>query len=515
MVTSRTPHPVPPWTAALRAWQERAYLQVMSRPDVDTLIMATPGGGKTKFALRVVHALLAAHAADRGLVVCPTNHLRRQWALEAAKVGLQFDPDLGGGLETHDYQGAVVTYQQVCWNPEPFRVGCRTRRTVVIFDEIHHAGDTKGWGQALAQAFGEYPIRRVALSGTPFRSDNTPIPFVRYVEHESRPDFTYSYGEALRDRVCRPILFPTYEGDLSWRSNGQTYHATFRQDLEAARAKERLKTALLQPDWLTTVMQDAHATLRDLRGVHPDVGGLVIAMTQEHARQAVALLKSVTGGPVALAISDDPEASATIQAFGRSRDPWLVAVNMVSEGVDIPRLRVGIFATHVQTEMYFRQVVGRFVRVQPGLGPSQRAYLYLPRDPVLVAYAEAIKAERDHVLQEEAVGDPRATSSVDRPNGSTFVPLAGTARADAVISVELTEPDLPLPVEPVFVQKQQLRERHHHLVAAVARYGRLDHRRIHLELLGRFGGRVETATVTQLERRIRQLERWKDYGYDG
>ena len=130
-----------------------------------------------------------------------------------------------------------------------------------------------------------------------------------------------------------------------------------------------------------------------------DAGGLIVTMNQDHARQVAELVTKITGMRAQVAVSDDPSASKTIETFAHHKtQQWLVAVNMVSEGVDIPRLRVGVYATNVLTEMYFRQVVGRFVRMQDKVPKPQRAWLYLPKDATLVHYAKRIKVERDHVL---------------------------------------------------------------------------------------------------------------------
>jgi hypothetical protein len=96
-------------------------------------------------------------------------------------------------------------------------------------------------------------------------------------------------------------------------------------------------------------------------------------------------------------VSDDPDASKKIASFSGGTRPWLVAVRMVSEGVDIPRLRVGVYASTVVTELFFRQAVGRFVRWTKGL-PSQKAYVYLPDDPRLRTHAFQIAEARRHVL---------------------------------------------------------------------------------------------------------------------
>ena len=527
-----------PWTRKLRIWQDRAYAEVMRHAGSDFLTMACPGAGKTTFGLRIGHARLSDRAVDRIVIVCPTNHLRGQWARAGHSVGIRLDPALTNEqtTEARDYHGAVVTYQQVSQAPKRFAQACTKKRTLVLFDELHHAGDGKRWGQSLQEAF-EGARCRQALSGTPFRSDNVPIPFVRYEDRVSRPDFRYGYAEALADGVCRPILFPAYEGELTWKSAGVEHQATFADPLSTDRARERLKTALLHPDWVGSVLRDAHAQLRELRARdHPAAGGLVIAMNQDHARQIAGQLESIPGHRVPVAISDDPEASGTIQLFGQTSQAWLVAVNMVSEGVDIPRLRVGVYATNVLTEMYFRQAVGRFVRMQPGLPRSQRAYLYLPHDETLVDHARRIQCERDHVLHRR---DPQAGLSLfEAPSerGSTYEPLKGVARPETIIGSEGHTPETPqtfndieedtAPVatspegenpdvsveRPVFEQKDQLRTIHSRLVGSVARTTGKDHRTINQELIRRCGGRIESATIEQLNRRIILLEQWRDKG---
>lgn len=514
---------LPPWSAKLREWQTRAVAAALTHRGADFLATATPAAGKTRFALRVAHQYLSDRAADRVLVVCPTNHLRTQWAAAAGRCGIQLDPALsnGQGCEARDYHGAVVTYQQVCLDPGTFRRTCRSRPTLLIFDELHHAGDGKDWGRALRDAFGQ-AVFRLALSGTPFRSDNNPIPFVRYENGESRADFAYGYAEAIRDDVCRPILFPSYEGELTWLSEGREHTATFEDGLTFERQRERLKTALLQDSWLGPVIADAHAELTRLRRQEqPDAGGLVVAMSQDHARQVADLIARVTGQRAQVAVSDDPAASHTIRAFAEHRSHlWLVAVNMVSEGVDIPRLRVGVYASNVLTEMYFRQVVGRFVRMQDDVPRPQRAWLYLPQDATLVLHATRIKDERDHVLEEVMPSVQRTLFGTAATSLKEYVPLNGVARMAALIGAEEGEADAgesrsPEPVASLHDRKSLLRERHRTLVGAVARKTGIDHRRLNAELIKRTGGRVDQATVQQLERRIVLLERWRDAGYDG
>lgn len=513
--------PLGPWTTPLRLWQDAAYGQVLARTSPDCLVVATPGAGKTTFALRVAHARLAASTISRLIVVCPTNHLRRQWAVAAGRVGLQLDPFVTGDqTEGPDYHGLVVTYQQLCGNAMAYRRACAARPTLVIFDEIHHAGDGKDWGDALRLAF-EGATQRLSLSGTPFRSDAAPIPFVRYQAGVSVSDIVYGYSDALREGVCRPVWFPSYGGTVSWlTANGNPVTASFAEPLPEAQRRERLKAAILHPDWMLTVLLRAQEQLSECRRTHQEAGGLVIAQTQDHARELAGQLRHLTGDPVPVAVSDDPGASQTIQTFAAGRAPWLVAVNMVSEGVDIPRLRVGVFGTNILTEMYFRQVVGRLVRRQAHLRGAQPAYLYIPSDPVLLTFARRISEERDHVLhQSQPVAVPKAGTGGGTVD-SQFRPMVAVARAEDVIAA----PDLftaaapdpsppvtsaPGPVQtPLFARKDTLRQQHKRLVGQLASRTRRSHREINVDLIRVSGSRIESATVEQLETRVRILESW-------
>jgi type I site-specific restriction endonuclease len=271
------------------------------------------------------------------------------------------------------------------------------------------------------------------------------------------------------------------------------------------------------------VITDAHAELRRLRKQEqPDAGGLIVAMNQDHARQVAELVRRITGSRAHVAVSDDPSASKTIATFAHHKtQQWLVAVNMVSEGVDIPRLRVGVYATNVLTEMYFRQVVGRFVRMQEELPKPQRAWLYLPKDATLVHYAKRIKAERDHVLEEIMPSAQRTLFGAAATSLKEYIPLHGIARMDALIGAEDAESaggavkgiaELPVPLHD---KKNELRDQHRSLVGTVARKTGIDHRQLNAELIKQTGGRVDQATVAQLVRRIALLEKWRDSGFNG
>ncbi len=393
-------------TIRLRRWQKTALDAFGARDGDDFLAVATPGAGKTTFALAAARQDLAAHPGRRLVVVAPTQHLKGQWAAAAERFGLHLDPAWTAGeplpAEVH---GIVTTYQQVAG--QAIEVRRIAAGAFGVLDEVHHAGDDRAWGDGVRTAFETAPVR-LCLSGTPFRSDSQAIPFVAYDSGgEAEPDIEYGYGPALADRgVVRPVHFPRLGGEMEWIGpDGSAQSASFDDALDRRLASQRLRTALdVGGEWLPDALARAHAQLLQVRETHPDAGGLVIAMDRDHARAVARLLRDRIGVKAVVATSDDPNASRHISAFATGRDPWLVAVRMVSEGVDIPRLRVGVFATTTTTELFFRQAVGRIVRWVPGAG-RQPSYMFIPDDLRLRSHAQGIAEERRHSLRARGEDD--------------------------------------------------------------------------------------------------------------
>ncbi|HVZ75647.1 MAG TPA: DEAD/DEAH box helicase family protein [Polyangia bacterium] len=383
----------------MRPWQREALARFEASATPSFLAVATPGAGKTTFALTVARRALIARSVRRLVVVVPTQHLKHQWAHAAEALDIHLDPEwsVGYGSLPSDVHGVVATYQQVAADPAAFRP--MVSRALVVLDEVHHAGDSRSWGDGVRMAFDGAP-RRLCLSGTPFRSDQASIPFVRYDGDLAQPDYEYGYGDALRDRrVVRPVYFPRINGRMEWTApDGVSHEATFEDKLTRELASQRLRTALdVSGEWLPTVLVQAHAQLMHLRAKDPTAGGLVIAIDQEHAKGIAGVLEERLGVRPEIATSDDPRASERIASFAGGIAPWIVAVRMVSEGVDIPRLRVGVYATNTITELFFRQAVGRLVRWSARLA-QQGAYMFIPDDLRLRKFGVAIAEQRRHNL---------------------------------------------------------------------------------------------------------------------
>ena len=389
----------------LRHWQREALAQYERESPADFLVTATPGAGKTTFALTLAARLLARRAIDRIIVVVPTDHLRTQWADAGAAMGIALDPRLhnSDGPVRAESIGYVTTYAQVASHPMLHRARAEAKRSLVVLDEVHHAGDSLTWGDAVVEAFTP-ARRRLCLTGTPFRTNpDERIPFVRYEESSeeliSLADYTYGYREALRDGVVRPVVFAAYSGTSRWmNSAGEVMSAS----LSGAATKRTEQTAwrtALNPEgkWIPHVVAAADRRLSDVRGAGmPDAAALMLATDQETARAYARIVKKVTGHTPVLVLSDDPTSSRRIEAFNRSNDRWMVAVRQVSEGVDIVRLNVCVWTTSYRTPLFFAQAVGRVVRAR---NLAESATVFLPAVRPLLALAAEMEEARNHVVR--------------------------------------------------------------------------------------------------------------------
>ena len=378
----------------LRPWQVHALAEMEAWSGGPFLLSAAPGAGKTRPALEKARRELEAGTISSVVIACPTAPLTRQWARAASGLGLDLAPDTDSPRPPRGFHGVAVTYARIAMSPKQWRSEVPPG-ALVIADEAHHLGEELAWGEGFSTAFN--PCRRwLLLSGTPFRSDATPIPGVRYDRDGlADPDVSYTYADAVADRVCRPVSFVTYDGSLSWRSGDDVIESSFDTVLSTREASRRYRTAISTelPDGLPRILREADKRLRALRQAgHEDAGGLVIAADSEHARRIAQLLREATGRAPLVVLHTESGAAAKLAAFTQARDPWIVAVNMVSEGVDIPRLRIGVYATAAKTPLIFRQIVGRFVRTIPGR-PVEPSWLYIPADPVLRDHAATIEHE--------------------------------------------------------------------------------------------------------------------------
>lgn len=556
---------------ALRPWQSRAlakYEWASHKPDF--LIEATPGAGKTILALTIAKRLLEAGEVRRVIVVCPTSHLRRQWADAAHKMGIELDPGFANqnGALSPSYHGAAITYASLISGAKIVRRLCSVP-TLVILDEVHHCAEEEhsAWGRGLADAFVGVAARRLMLSGTPFREDGRPIPFVTYENGIAVPDVPYSYAEALQDRICRPVEFLAYDGEMHWREvTGKRLAMLLSAATRDDDARIAFRSALLpEGEWLPDVLAAADRHLSQLRsmpadeGGIPDAGGLVIAATRALADNYALLLQGITGKKPVVVVSrengedleGEPDPSKRIAAF--SADPaarWIIAVKMISEGVDIPRLAVGVYATNIWSEMFFRQAVGRFVRARNPDEPG--AALFIPSVDRLLQLAARIADEVDVTLRAEAEGQGtggggiqgelplrqpltsgNATEHSRIRNGEVLSPdelararslrerrpeyrqLSDTVLAFLVrdlapdVRAAGEQPGADVPTVSVEKQIKALRQEVNRAVNRYAYASGEDFKKVHFALSGMCGGdTVPTASIESLEKRLAILDDW-------
>jgi len=430
----------------LRSWQRHALTTYFQHSPRDFTAVATPGAGKTRFALVLAQHLIRTREVQRLTIVAPTEHLKKQWADAAHAHGLHLDPTFtnAAGRSGRDFDGVVVTYAQVAMAPLLHRARTEAKRSLVILDEIHHAGDALSWGDAVREAFMP-ATRRLVLTGTPFRSDENPIPFVTYAADgegamRSVADTSYGYGDALRDGVVRPVIFLAYSGEMRWRNSaGAELAARLGEPMTADVIAQAWRTALdPSGEWIPQVLRAADQRLTAKRREMPDAGALVIASDQATARSYALLLRRICGEPPVVVLSDDPTASRKIAEFRRGNERWMVAVRMVSEGVDVPRLAVGVYATSTQTPLFFAQAIGRFVRAR---ARGETATVFVPSVPSLLALAAELENERDHVLggpkeglDDDALAEAlRQRDGEDLEEGPGFQALEASAAFDRVL----------------------------------------------------------------------------------
>lgn len=404
-------------SAEPRLWQKEAMPivleKILSEP---VLVEACPGAGKTHFGLDVAYRLVTAGEISRVLVVVPTHGIADGW-LEAASASTPESPTLPlHGLRDwrpvnpigDRWLGAITTYQSLFASTDMFLAHATDpgHRILVIFDEVHHAGVGAAWGQSAQEAFASGASAILSLSGTPFRTDRDPIVFVPNEGGSARPDYRYSYDDAIRDEACRPVQFVETRGETTFRTeDGQVHTVSFdAQNLTDIGERRRLRAALewIEPESIADrMLQEANNYIIGLRRQgDSDAAGLVVCVNCDHADLVARHMETaVVGRRPIVACSrthdeNDPSPANAIKGFTQSHEPWIVAVNMVSEGIDIRRLRVVVYLTNRLTLLAFRQIVGRVVRTDPA-NVDDHGRVYIPADPTLIEMARQVTDDVD------------------------------------------------------------------------------------------------------------------------
>jgi superfamily II DNA or RNA helicase len=403
----------------LRAWQIEATNKYYLDDKRDWLAKVTPGGGKTMFALSIAKAMLHDRTVERVIIVVPTDGLREQWSKTASeKMDLQLGTNSNGEgvLSKSGYDGQVVTYAQVASLPEEYRHACGRYRVLIVFDECHHSGDNQSWGKAMEIAF-SIAAKRLSMTGTPWRAPRRgKIPFVTYdADGTLIANYDYGYEQAIADGVCRGVQFHAFDGKVTYVSLDNSSCVPMTADVQLSEVDEEDNSQVLRDilkadgTWMSSILRQAIATLNDIRagdngeGAIPDAKGLVVVHDRSEARIVAKLIERMIYQRPALIISDpddgEPDPKEELNRFRTNAQVWAVAVDMVSEGVDIPALCVGVYATRKKTPLRFQQIIGRFIRMRQD--EILTAIVFIPAVPSLLALASAIEDQLNHSIQEE------------------------------------------------------------------------------------------------------------------
>lgn len=405
-----------------REWQRQCQGQILADAHDgirDFLAVACPGSGKTMMALDSARLLLEKKVIDRVVIVAPTTEIINQWIRKAYEVGIvvnRFNPGSASCSLLQGQDGIVTSYQQLGLSGAADAIakfcGEPGFRTMAIIDEIHHAGDHRTWGLSLKAALLNCSFR-LALSGTPFR-ENGRIPFVRYVMSTEGnaicyPSYNYSYWAAVSHLACRVVRFEMRDSEISWKHKGHSYKEWLSVKMSTELRGPQHEAALsAHGDFMKNLFMDAHEELMRIRsfgGFHAAAGGLVLCANINHANATARMIRDLTDiQPVVIHGQIKANHDELINDFRVGNQPWLVAVQMISEGVDIPRLRVGVYGSlRREATLFFRQVVGRFVRIQGEGGPMERAVMFMPHIPELYEHAKAIEEEIRDIADEDIV----------------------------------------------------------------------------------------------------------------
>lgn len=430
-----------------RGWQERALEKFfyVSVKDKCFLLDATPGAGKTIFSSFCFKQMLDEREAEFAIIVVPTTALKEDreagFLGDWHKNGVEITTVLKDGRDwPSEFRGGVITYQQLpnlistieTWTSAGLRL-------FTVFDEVHHASENNSWGSS-SERLAACSAKVLAMTGTPFRGDGRKIAFVNYDDDgTAKPDYQYNYRTAVNERVCRPVEFMTDDGVADFVIDEIEERIRLSEAEDDGDVRGATNTIFrADSNWLRTFLERADAKLDEYRAADSDAGGLIVcrpgndANDEKYLRQIARLVKEVTGDDPEVISHDDPDANAKIERFRVGSKKWIIAVRKVSEGVDIKRLRVLVMATRPTTELLFRQLVGRVVRVQDRR-KVEFSTAYIAKFPQLQEWAAKISDEAEQALKQMGPSREGASSDTERQK-SEFVALGSKYEGGGAIS---------------------------------------------------------------------------------
>jgi superfamily II DNA or RNA helicase len=379
----------------LRQWQAECINLALKQYQNGTnhfLALATPGAGKTLMASELADQLLKTNLID--LVICfsPSSIVSQDFSQSLQlRINERFDGLLGA-------KGHSLTYQSLQYLDDNFWQLFERYRVFVIFDEIHHCAgsnidNANAWGEQIILNIQDKARYTLALTGTPWRSDAAPIVLSNYIHPSNKISCDYVYGlsEAITDDVCRvPQIIAIDNNNISVVDDVETKtFSSFKSLLmeSVVPYQEIIENEAV----IKYVISSAQKKLNWIRTLNSDAAGLIVASSVEHARQISTLMKTNFNEETVVVTYRESEPTSIIKHFRYARSKWIISVGMISEGTNIPRLQVCCHLTNIKTEMHFRQILGRILRMTGS--KNQEAVMYMPAEPKLLEYAYRVKQD--------------------------------------------------------------------------------------------------------------------------
>ena len=398
----------------LRNWQREAIEAALEKFEASYshfLCLATPGAGKTVMASALANILIKTGKVDLVLCFSPSTVVANDFKVELEAItGRRFCGGLGAS-------GSSLTYQSMRYLDTQFWTLLETFNVFVILDEIHHcAGDdtqnANAWGEQVLMNIQGKARYTMALTGTPWRSDAIPIALANYVSKDNRllVDYRYDLTQAIKDGVCRSPHITLFDNELinvvenkNKRSFTSIAEFLFKSGLSYFEI-------ITHNEIIREILKHGIIQLNKERRISPDAGGLIVAASVSHAGQIQLLLAELgESSEVVTYQEDDPE--SLIRQFKKSCQKWIISIGMISEGTNIPRLRVCCYLSLVTTELYFKQVLGRILRTQ--YSPVETGYLLVPAHPRLLEYSNRIAEEVPHYAVIKPLGESESDDLFD------------------------------------------------------------------------------------------------------
>lgn len=426
-------------THTLRKWQSE-FLRRFAASSDDFTLIACPAAGKTQAAFVAGRHQIDEAGCDRVLFIVPSDSLRSSVMQGAGEWGfkLKRNDHRNQLLIPRSYDGIVTTYHSIAANPIMYAEWIAKHKVFVVMDEVHHAGDKNEWGAAILTALGG-ASRRLLMSGTPWRKSGDAIPFATYDvtgNIDLRNGYQFSFRDAWKldekERAVRYVEFTWMDTNVNFvTSRGIDVSQTLSECEDDLVGQALTNAYIPSGDMVRAAVRDAHQHLQSIRTMErPDAAGLLLAPSVEYAKRYVDIVASVSGVRPAIVVSDDDgvDSSAEIARFRDGSDPWIIAVRQISEGVDIPRLIVEVFASDVKTPLFFHQAVGRIMRRRGEkvndkwvwLDEPRHARVYVPKVGPFLTHAAEMEDMLASALKEKDEDAGRKPGDREDWDGSTL-----------------------------------------------------------------------------------------------